>query len=47
MSTRGFINPGVDGNTPDTTNTAPVAGVHACLWVTEYTLCVLPKLRAS
>ena len=28
MSTRGFINPGSDGNTPDSTNTAPVAGLH-------------------
>ncbi|CAL5229344.1 g12651 [Coccomyxa viridis] len=25
MSTRGFINPGADSNTPDSTNTAPVA----------------------
>ncbi len=30
MSTRGFINPGADGNTPDSTNTAPVAGANMC-----------------
>lgn len=35
MSTRGFINPGADSNTPDSTNTAPVAGVHIRLRVTE------------
>lgn len=27
MSTRGFISPGIDSNTPDTINTTPVAGV--------------------
>ena len=38
MSTRGFINPGADGNTPDSTNTAPVAGVDICLRLTDCAL---------
>ena len=41
MSTRGFINPGAYSNTPDSTNTAPVAGVRICLWLTVCALCCI------